>query len=99
MTKNLNPRLIAQMEASNQCAQLVLSAVAKGALDAKDCTDILSRLSVIDARSMLLIACMNIDEIEADFTKISLTDEIRFMDGADVFIKHIQELVEGACGS
>jgi hypothetical protein len=82
------------MDASNLCAQRIVSAFGAGTIDSDDSQAVLTRLSVIDGRSMLLLACLNVEEIEADFDRISLKDEVEFMDAAFVFIEEIQVAME-----
>lgn len=94
MTQDLTTRLLALMDASNICAQHVVSAFGAGTIDSGDSQAILARLSVIDGRSMLLLACLNVEEIEADFDRISFKDEVEFMDSAFVFIEEIQGAME-----
>ncbi|WP_338924406.1 hypothetical protein V0M98_32860 (plasmid) [Pseudomonas silesiensis] len=96
MNTELTPRLLSLMDSSFKCGQLALVALGKGVIDSDDFKTIIARLGVIESRSMLLLACLNVEEIEADLTQISLPDEIEFMDGADLFIREIQAIIAEA---
>ncbi|WP_274644025.1 hypothetical protein [Pseudomonas serbica] len=96
MKAELTPRLVALMDSSAQCAKVALRALARGAIDIDDFKTIVARLSVIESRSILLIACLNVEEVKADFTEISLPDEIEFMGAAEVFLTEIQAMMDEA---
>jgi hypothetical protein len=99
MNTELTQRLVSLMDSSAQCAKHTLAALAKGVIDIDDFKTIVARLSVIESRSILLIACLNVDEVEADFSEISLDDEIEFMGAAEVFLSDIKAAMDEASAS
>ena len=96
MTLKLTPRLLSLIDSSSHCAKMVVIATGDGDIDISDAQAILTRLSIIDGRSMLLLACLNVEDIEADFDAISISDEVEFMVAAEEFIKEIERTLEEA---
>ena len=91
--ESLSTRIVNLIESSKSCVDRVLDGMVTGVLDEDDTKGLIARLSVIDSRSMLLFACLNVDQIEADFSNINLDEEIEFIAASEHFITEITTIL------
>jgi len=91
--ESLSTRIVNLIESSKSCVDRVLDGMVTGVLDEDDTKGLIARLSVIDSRSMLLFACLNVDQIEADFSNINLDEEIKFIAASEHFITEITTIL------
>lgn len=91
--ESLSARLVSLIEFSKSCVDGVLNAMVIGDLDEDDAKGLIARLSVIDSRSMLLFSCLNVEQIEADFSNINLDEEIEFITASEKFITDITTIL------
>lgn len=91
--ESLRTRLVNLTESAKNCVDGVLNAMVTGELDEDDTKGLIARLGVIDSRLMLLSACLNVEQIEADFSNINLDEEIEFIAASEKFITDITTIL------
>lgn len=85
-------RILDVMESSTKCAVNLLS---KDSIDSESVMEIIARLSIIESRMLMFLACLHQDDIEDAVADIVTEDEIAFMSAAEAYILDVNRALEG----